>query len=140
MGVSKAGIKGIAALIVTGFALAFGAKASTGILMPLLLLGDIFAVSYYKGFVKWNYIIKLLPWMILGVLIGVIGGGLISEIIFKYSMAGIILFSVGQMYYWENRKEKKFQVIGVLLVQWEFLPDLQQWLEIWLGLFQIFIF
>jgi len=107
LGVSKAGIKGIAALIVTGFALAFGAKASTGILMPLLLLGDIFAVSYYKGFVKWNYIIKLLPWMILGVLIGVIGGGLISEIIFKYSMAGIILFSVGQMYYWENRKEKK---------------------------------
>ena len=77
--------------------------------------------------------------MILGVLIGVIGGGLISEIIFKYSMAGIILFSVGQMY-WENRKEKKFQVIGVLLVQWEFLQDLQQWLEIWLGLFQIFIF
>jgi len=61
LGVSKAGIKGIAALIVTGFALAFGAKASTGILMPLLLLGDIFAVSYYKGFVKWNYIIKLLP-------------------------------------------------------------------------------
>jgi len=107
LGVSKAGIKGIAALIVTGFALAFGAKASTGILMPLLLLGDIFAVSYYKGFVKWNYIIKLLPWMILGVLIGVIGGRLISEIIFKYSMAGIILFSVGQMYYWENRKNKK---------------------------------
>ena len=107
LGVSKAGIKGIAALIVTGFALAFGAKASTGILMPLLLLGDIFAVSYYKGFVKWNYIIKLLPWMILGVLIGVIGGGFISEIIFKYSMAGIILFSVGQMYYWERRKEKK---------------------------------
>ena len=36
-------------------------------------------------------------------------GGLISEIIFKYSMAGIILFSVGQMYYWENRKGKKFK-------------------------------
>ena len=43
----------------------------------------------------------------LGVLIGVLGGNYVSEEIFKYGMALIILFSVGQMYYWENRKNKK---------------------------------
>ena len=77
--------------------------------MPLLLLGDIFAVSYYKGFVKWNYIIKL-TMDDLGVLIGELGVVLISEIIFKYSMAGIILFSVKCII---EKRKKKFQVIGV---------------------------
>ena len=106
LGISKSGIKGIASLIVTGFALVYGAKNSTGILMPLLLVGDVFAITYYKRHVQKEYIIKLLPWMVLGVLFGVIGGSYISESIFKYGMALIILFSVGLMYYWENKKDK----------------------------------
>jgi len=106
LGISKSGIKGIASLIVTGLALVYGAKNSTGILMPLLLVGDVFAITYYKRHVQKEYITKLLPWMILGVLFGVIGGSFISESIFKYGMALIILFSVGLMYYWENKKDK----------------------------------
>jgi uncharacterized membrane protein YfcA len=91
LGVSKSGLKGVAALIVTGFALVYDAKNSTGVLMPLLIVGDVFAVSYYKRHVQWSYIIKLLPWMVGGVLIGVVG---------------IILFSVALMWYWENKKDK----------------------------------
>ena len=106
LGISKSGIKGIASLIVTGLALVYGAKNSTGVLMPLLLVGDVFAITYYKRHVQKEYIIKLLPWMVLGVLFGVIGGSYISESIFKYGMALIILFSVGLMYYWENKKDK----------------------------------
>ena len=99
LGISKSGIKGIASLIVTGLALVYGAKNSTGIMMPLLLVGDVFAITYYKRHVQKEYITKLLPWMVLGVLLGVIGGSYISESIFKYGMALIILFSVGLMYY-----------------------------------------
>ncbi len=106
LGISKAGIKGIAALIVTGLALAYGAKNSTGIMMPLLICGDIMAVSYYKRHVKWHYIKKLLPWMILGVLVGVLGGQAISEKAFTYGMVIIILGSVLMMYYWEQKKRK----------------------------------
>ena len=106
LGISKSGLKGIAVLIVTGFALVYDARNSTGVLMPLLIVGDVFAITYYKRHVQWIYIIKLLPWMILGVLMGVVGGKLISESIFKYGMAGIILFSVALMWYWENKKDK----------------------------------
>ena len=106
LGISKAGIKGIAALIVTGLALAYGAKDSTGIMMPLLICGDIMAVSYYKRHVKWLYIKKLLPWMVLGVLLGVVGGQAISEKMFTYSIVFIILSSVLMMYYWEQKKSK----------------------------------
>ncbi|MGB5357843.1 MAG: hypothetical protein WBN11_14230 [Eudoraea sp.] len=44
LGISKAGIKGIGIIIVTLMALAFGAKESTGLMVPLLIVGDIFAV------------------------------------------------------------------------------------------------
>ena len=54
LGIAKSGIKGLAVLIVTGLALVHGARESTGILIPLLICGDILAVIYYKQHVKWD--------------------------------------------------------------------------------------
>jgi uncharacterized membrane protein YfcA len=107
LGIAKSGIKGLAVLIVTGLALVYGAKESTGILMPLLICGDILAVIYYKRHVKWIYLIKLLPWMVLGVLVGVVLGKDLPEDLFKSGMAVIILLSVVIMYYWERKKDRK---------------------------------
>jgi len=104
LGISKAGIKGIAALIVTGLALVYGAKNSTGIMMPLLICGDVLAVLHYKRHVKWHYIWKLIPWMVLGVLLGVVGGNTISEKTFTYGMVIIIIGSTLMMSYWEQKK------------------------------------
>ena len=107
LGIAKSGIKGLAILIVTGLALVYGAKESTGILMPLLICGDILAVIYYKRHVKWVYLIKLLPWMVAGVLVGVVFGKDLPEDLFKSGMAVIILISVAMMYYWERKKDRK---------------------------------
>ena len=107
LGIAKSGIKGLAVLIVTGLALVYGAKESTGILMPLLICGDILAVIYYKRHVKWIYLIKLLPWMVAGVLVGVVLGKDLPEDLFKLGMAVIILISVVMMYYWERKKDRK---------------------------------
>lgn len=107
LGIAKSGIKGLAILIVTGLALVYGAKESTGILMPLLICGDILAVIYYKRHVKWVYLIKLLPWMVAGVLLGVVLGKDLPEDLFKSGMAVIILISVAMMYYWERKKDRK---------------------------------
>ena len=107
LGTAKSGIKGLAVMIVTGLALVYGAKESTGILMPLLICGDILAVIYYKRHVKWVYLIKLLPWMVLGVLLGVVLGKDLPEDLFKSGMAIIILISVIMMYYWERKKDRK---------------------------------
>ena len=107
LGIAKSGIKGLAVLIVTGLAIVYGARESTGILMPLLICGDIFAVVYYKRHVKWIYLIKLLPWMGAGVLTGVFFGKDLSEDLFKSGMAVIILLSVVMMYYWDQKKNKQ---------------------------------
>tara|TARA_B100001175_G_C19500472_1_gene637774 strand:- start:509 stop:1264 length:756 start_codon:yes stop_codon:yes gene_type:complete len=107
LGIAKSGFKGLAVFIVTGLALVFGAKESTGILMPLLICGDVLAVIYYKRHVKWIYLVKLLPWMVLGVLLGVLLGKDLPENLFKSGMAIIILISVIMMYFWERKKDRK---------------------------------
>ena len=107
LGIAKSGIKGLAVLIVTVLALVYGGKESTGILMPLLICGDILAVIYYKRHVKWVYLIKLLPWMVAGVLVGVVLGKDLPEDLFKSCMAIIILISVAMMYYRERKKDRK---------------------------------
>jgi hypothetical protein len=107
LGLSKAGIKGIGIIIVVILAFVFGEKASTGILLPMLITADIFAVIYYNRHARWDYIKKLIPWMIIGVLVGVWIGNDISEIIFKRMMAIIIIASVLIMFYTENRKSNR---------------------------------
>ncbi len=87
-------------------ALAFEAKESTGIVVPLLIFGDVFAVIYYNRHAQWSYIIRFLPWMIFGILIGVLLGNDLDEQAFKIGMAVIILVSVGMMYWWDRRKSK----------------------------------
>lgn len=106
IGISKAGIKGIAIIIVTLMALAFGAKESTGIIVPLLVVGDIFAVIYYNRHTQWKYILRFLPWMMVGVVIGVFIGKDLDEKTFKIGMAIIILGSVVMMYWWDRKKSK----------------------------------
>ena len=106
IGVSKAGIKGIAIITLTLMALAFGAKESTGLIVPLLIVGDIFAVIYYNRHTQWKYIVRFLPWMMAGVLIGVLIGQDLDEKTFQYGMALIILGSVVMMFWWDKRPSK----------------------------------
>lgn len=107
LGLSKSGIKGIGILIVVILAFVFGEKASTGVLLPMLIVADIFAVIYYNRHAQWKYIIKLMPWMVIGVLVGVWVGNDISEVLFKRLMAVIIIVSVLILFYTEKRKSSK---------------------------------
>ncbi|WP_108803722.1 sulfite exporter TauE/SafE family protein [Aquimarina sp. Aq107] len=106
LGMSKSGLKGMGVLIVTLMVLVHGAKASTGIVLPLLIFADILAVIYYNRHAQWKYLIKFLPWMIAGVLVAVFVGKDLSEDVFKKGMAIIIIISVIIMFLWE-RYEKK---------------------------------
>ncbi|WP_222982412.1 sulfite exporter TauE/SafE family protein [Flagellimonas meishanensis] len=104
IGASKAGLKGMSIFNVTLMALAFGARQSTGLIMPLLLAGDVFAVLYYNRHAQWKYIFKFLPWMVLGILIGVLVGKDLPEKEFKWGMVVVIFISLGLLYWWERRK------------------------------------
>lgn len=106
LGASKAGLKGMGIVIVTILALAHGAKASTGILLPMLIFADILAVSYYNRHAQWKILFRFLPWMIVGVLLGVWIGKDLPEDLFKKGMAIIILISVVIMFVGEKYEMK----------------------------------
>jgi len=104
---SKAGLKGIGILVVILLAFVYEAKASTGILLPMLIIADIIAVVYYRRAVQWDYLKRFLPWMIVGVLFGTYVGKGMPEEIFKKGMATIILISVLIMFAWERYDKSK---------------------------------
>ena len=104
IGLSKAGIKGIAIINVTFMAIAFEARQSTGIVLPLLVVADVFAVIYYTRHTQWKYVIKFLPWMIFGILLGSWFGMDLPEQTFKICMAIIIFLVLAIIVWWDQKK------------------------------------
>ncbi len=106
VGVSKSGLNSISIITVTTFAWVFGSKISTGILLPMLIIGDILAVLYYKRAVHWQSFWRLLPWVIGGILIGVWVGKDLEEAVFKKMMAAIVLIIVVGLFWLEKKPLK----------------------------------
>ena len=48
-------------------AMVFPAKPSVGLLLPILIFADIFAVGHYRHHGHWKHLAKLLPWAIVGI-------------------------------------------------------------------------
>jgi uncharacterized protein len=105
IGLSKAGLKGIDMVNIAVMAIVFGGKASTGIVLPLLCAADILAVLYYHRHADWPQFWRLLPWIIVGILIGVYVGKDLDEIVFRRFMAVIIVVYVLIMLILEIRKQ-----------------------------------
>jgi uncharacterized membrane protein YfcA len=70
IGMAKAGLSGCGLVSVLLFAEAFGAKASTGVVLPLLIAADFMGFWLLRGGGKWRQIIPLVPPAIIGVIIG----------------------------------------------------------------------
>lgn len=107
IGMSKAGIKGIAIINVTFMAIAFETKQSTGIVLPLLVMADIFAVIYYNRHTQWSYVAKFLPWMIVGIFLGSWIGMDLPEQTFKIGMVTIIFLILAIIIIWDRQKVEK---------------------------------
>lgn len=91
VGISKSGLAGVSLIHVIVFAQVFGAKASTGALLPLLIVGDCCAVWLIGREVDWRYVIRLLPPAFVGVVIGWSLLGRLDEATFKPLIGSIII-------------------------------------------------
>jgi uncharacterized membrane protein YfcA len=91
IGLSKTGLPGVGILVVPLLALVFPAKASVGLLLPILIFADLFAVGYYRHHGRWRHLAKLLPWAVLGIGIGFFVLKIIDDEILKPLIGGIVL-------------------------------------------------
>lgn len=91
IGFSKAGFSGVSMLHVVVFAMAFGAKESTGVLLPMLVVGDFCAVYLFGSKANWKQVWRVLPPALIGVLVGWQLMGSVDDRQFRWIVGGIIL-------------------------------------------------
>ncbi len=106
IGMSKAGLNGLALLFIPLMALSFGGKASTGIILPMLCVGDIFAVAWYRRHAEVEYLLKLLPSTLIGMGAGVAVGGSLSDDSFRMMLGSIIVVLLGLMIWQDKLKNE----------------------------------
>ncbi len=106
IGMSKAGLTGLTLMFIPLMAISFGGRASTGLLLPMLVVGDIFAVAWYRRHAEWKYLLKILPSAVVGLGVGVAVGGRLSDDGFRYLLGGIILALLALMVWQDVRKKE----------------------------------
>ena len=112
VGLSKTGLPGLGLIFVPMMALAFGAKASTGVLLPILNMGDVFAVSYYRRAADTKSLFKLLPWALVGLAAGVTVGSTLPDHAFK-QMLGVVVLALWALMIWQEfRKNQEWIPTG----------------------------
>jgi uncharacterized membrane protein YfcA len=92
VGLGKGGIVGVGNLTVVLFAMVFDAKASVGLLLPVLIGADIVAITVYRRHADWTQLGKILPWMFVGILVGYALFGSMSDLVVRRLIGGIVLF------------------------------------------------
>ena len=106
IGMAKTGLPGFGILVIPIFAAIFPAKQSTGLVLPMLIIADLFAVTYYKRHAIWSHLMRMLPLAAVGVVIGAwaldhVNDGQLRPII------GTIVLVMLAANYWRQRKLKE---------------------------------
>jgi hypothetical protein len=107
IGMAKTGVHGVAMFAVPILALIFGGKASSGLMLPMLIMADLFAVRYYHRHANWGFLIKLFPSAAVGVAIATVVGNSIDDETFRQIMGIIIFASLGVMIWLETVSKDK---------------------------------
>jgi hypothetical protein len=101
-GLSKTGIAGLGILPVVLFANLLPARESTGALLPLLLCGDAFGVTYFRKHANWTHLWRLFAWVIVGVVAGYFVLGRVNNEQLR-RMIGVILLVMLAVHCWRGR-------------------------------------
>jgi uncharacterized membrane protein YfcA len=120
LGMAKAGLSGLGLAVVPLMALIFGAKESTGVILPMLITADIMAVIYYRQHAVWKYIFRILPWVAAGIIIALIIGNSINNNQFRIVMLAVvwimlILMVVNDLWKKENEEIPHNMIFGSLM-------------------------
>ena len=106
VGMSKTGVPGVFGIVIPALAFVFGAKESTGLILPMLIVGDFFGVAYYRRHANWQHLIKILPWAVVGLILTLWIGSHINDKQFKNLIAILVFLSIGLML-WQDKKKSQ---------------------------------
>lgn len=91
VGVSKSALPGLSTLGVALIATVMPAKESTGLLLLLLLCGDLVAVSSYWRQADWRLLSRMLLPVLGGVLVGVVFLARVDDLVMRRTIGAVLL-------------------------------------------------
>ena len=94
VGIAKTGVAGLGLLASALFAQVVPAKQATGIVLPLLIVGDLVAVASYRQHANWRYIWRMFPWAAAGIVAGYLTLSHIDDLQSKRLIGAIVLVLV----------------------------------------------
>jgi len=103
VGLAKTGIAGLGILFVALLANAMPARQATGVVLPMLILGDIFAVLLYRRHTEWRHLWRLFPWTAAGVVLGWLALGRIDDLQTKRLVGAILAFLL-LVHFWRQSR------------------------------------
>jgi uncharacterized membrane protein YfcA len=103
VGLSKTGIPGLGVLNVAIFALVFPARESVGLVLVILICGDIVAISTYRRDASWSHLLRLFPWAAAGIILGYFALGRVDDVQMRH-LIGIILLCLVVLQYIRSRR------------------------------------
>ncbi|MGQ7294992.1 TSUP family transporter [Quadrisphaera sp. KR29] len=96
IGFSKTAFSGLGTLVAVIFALVLPTRASTGAIVPLLIVGDVIAVSLYRRHADWKLLVRLLPYLLGGLLLGVVFLDTVDDVALRRFL-GVLLLVLAAM-------------------------------------------
>ncbi|WP_316766357.1 sulfite exporter TauE/SafE family protein [Streptomyces sasae] len=103
VGFSKTAVSGANTVSLAIFAAVLPARASTGVLLPLLIVGDVLAVATYRRHAHWPTLWRLFPAVAVGVLIGTLFLVWADDGVVRTSIGAILLLMAG-VTVWRRRR------------------------------------
>ncbi|MEW2567368.1 sulfite exporter TauE/SafE family protein [Streptomyces sp. NPDC047070] len=103
VGFSKTAVSGANTVSLAIFAAVLPARASTGVLLPILIVGDVLAVLTYRRHAHWPTLWKLFPAVAAGVVVGTVFLVWADDAMVRTSIGAILLFMAG-VTVWRRRK------------------------------------
>jgi uncharacterized membrane protein YfcA len=95
VGFSKTAVSGANTVSLAIFAAVLPARASTGILLPVLIAGDILAVLTYRRHAHWPTLWRLFPAVGAGVVVGTVFLVWADDAVVRTSIGVILLLMAG---------------------------------------------
>ncbi|MET8011819.1 sulfite exporter TauE/SafE family protein [Streptomyces sp. NPDC005271] len=92
VGFSKTAVSGANTISLAVFAAVLPARESTGVLLPLLIVGDVLAVLTYRRHAHWATLWRLFPAVAVGVVAGTVFMLWADDAAVRRSIGGILLF------------------------------------------------
>ena len=116
MGFERSGVRLINMPIIPILMLFIDPKTAMGYMLPMVLISDIFSITYYKRSADWHILKRSFPGAIFGILLGAFIGKYLSKPAFMCLVGTIVIISLCFILYNDMQKKKELNPKATLFL------------------------